>query len=139
MPWLTSCQALVNYSINGGVEFGQGRTYRYPQGRSARLGLQSIARDLGIQLSLCILSDASAAIGISRRRGLGKVRHLATADLWMQDRICKGDFALEKVAGADKPSDILTKHVDRAIMNKTMSTLGLHYEDGRAESAPAIP
>ena len=88
------------------------------KGAAQGLGLQSIARDLGIQLSLCVWSDASAAIGISRRRGLGKVRHLATADLWMQDRIRKGDFALEKLAGADNPSDMLTKHVDRMIMNK---------------------
>ena len=71
------------------------------------------------------MSDATAAIGISRRRGLGKVRHLATADLWMQDRIRKGDFSLEKIAGADNPADMLTKHVARDLISKHMSTFGL--------------
>ena len=62
------------------------------KGAAQGLGLQTIARDLGIELNLTVLTDATAAIGICRRRGLGKVRHLATADLWMQDRIRKGDF-----------------------------------------------
>ena len=102
------------------------------------LGLQSIASDLGMTLALKVMSDATAAIGISRRRGLGKVRHLATADLWMQDRIRKGDFSLEKIPGAENPSDMLTKHVDKCTLVKHMKTWGLRYEDGRAGSAPTI-
>ena len=109
------------------------------KGAAQGLGLQSIAKDLGISLKLSIMSDATAAIGISRRRGLGKVRHLATADLWMQDRIRKGDFTLDKILGSDNPSDMLTKHVDRTLLSKHMVTLGLRFEDGRADSAPDIP
>ena len=78
-------------------------------------------------------------IGIARRRGLGKVRHLATADLWVQDRLKKKDFSLEKIAGTDNPGDMLTKHVPRELMAKHMTALGLFYEEGRAESAPALP
>jgi hypothetical protein len=100
--------------------------------------LQTIARDLGIELNLTVATDATAAIGIARRRGLGKVRHLATADLWIQDRIRKGDFALVKVAGADNPADILTKNVDKPLLPKHMETRGLSVQEGRAESAPAI-
>ena len=109
------------------------------KGAAQGLGLQSIARDLGIDFGLKIMSDATAAIGISRRRGLGKVRHLATADLWMQDRIRKGDFALEIFWGTDNPADMLTKHVSKDIILKHMVALGLRYEGGRAESAPTIP
>ena len=84
------------------------------------------------------MTDATAAIGIARRRGLGKVRHLATADLWIQDRIRKKDFGLEKVPGCDNPADILTKNVGRDILLKHMNNLGLVYESGRAECAPSI-
>ena len=105
---------------------------------SQGLGLQSLARDLGIDLQLKIMTDATAAIGICRRRGLGKVRHLATADLWIQDKLRRKDFQLEKVLGADNPADMLTKHVDRATLAKHMNKLGLYVEEGRAESAPAI-
>ena len=109
------------------------------KGAAQGLGLQVIASDLGITLTLTVMSDAMAAIGIARRRGLGKVRHLAVADLWMQDRIRKGDFKLEKIAGAENPADMLTKHVARDLLQKHMVTLGLFLEDGRADSAPEIP
>ena len=56
----------------------------------------------------------------------------------MQDRIRKGDFRLEKILGADNPSDMLTKHVTKDLISKHMATIGLTYEDGRADSAPAI-
>ena len=109
------------------------------KGAAQGLGLQSIASDLGIHVNLRIMSDATAAIGISRRWGLGKVRHLAVADLWMQDRIRKGDLVLDKIAGADNAADMLTKHVPREVLHKHMATLGLFLEDGRAGSAPTIP
>ena len=109
------------------------------KGAAQGLGLQTIASDLGINLNLSVLTDATAAIGICRRRGLGKVRHLATADLWVQDRIRKGDFKLSKVPGAENPADMLTKHVDKPLLLKHCNALGLSYESGRAESAPAIP
>ena len=108
------------------------------KGASQGLGLQSLARDLGIDLQLKVMTDATAGIGICRRRGLGEVRHLATADLWIQDRLRRKGFQLEKVLGADSPADMLTKHVDRATLAKHMNKLGLYVEEGRAESAPAI-
>ena len=108
------------------------------KGAAQSLGLQSLAADLGIDVQVTIMTDATAAIGIARRRGLGKVRHLATADLWIQDRLRKKDFTLTKIPGSDNPADMLTKHVDKSIMSKHMKTLGLRYEGGRAASAPSI-
>ena len=139
MSWKPLDQTLVYHSSDGGTEFGRGRINWDPKGAAQGLGLQAIARDLGIELNLTVLTDATAAIGICRRRGLGKVRHLATADLWMQDRIRKGDFKLVKVAGSENPADMLTKHVDKPLLLKHTGTLGLSYESGRAASAPAIP
>ena len=108
------------------------------RGASIGLGLQSLASDLGMTLELEVLTDATAAIGICRRRGLGKIRHLATADLWVHDRLRRGDFRLTKVPGAENPADILTKFVSRDVMAKHMATMGLVSESGRAKSAPTI-
>ena len=83
------------------------------RGASISLGLRSVALDLGMDWRVLIKTDAAAAIGICRRRGLGKIRHLATADLWVQDRLRSGDFKLEKVKGDEHVSDILTKYVPR--------------------------
>ena len=108
------------------------------RGASIALGLQSIAKDLGISLVVEVLTDATAAIGICRRRGLGKIRHLHVADLWVQDRVKRGDFALTKIAGSDNPADILTKHVPRDVMIRHMKFMGLWPEDGRAALAPTL-
>ena len=108
------------------------------KGASQGLGVKSVAADLGIAVDLRVMTDATAAIGIARRRGLGKVRRLATADLWVQDRLRKKDFSLEKIPGSDNQSDMLTKHVDRTFLHKHMATIGLRYESGRASSAPVI-
>ena len=107
-------------------------------GAANGLGFQALAKDLGIPLTLTVLTDAAAAVGICRRKGLGKVRHLATADLWVQDRVKKKDVVLERVPGVDNPADILTKHVDQALLQKHAQFLGLRQEAGRATSAPMI-
>ena len=108
------------------------------KGASISIGLTSIARDLGLNWQLTIETDATAAIGITRRRGLGKIRHLAVADLWVQDRVRAGDFAIRKVAGDLNASDILTKHVERPLLNRHLHRLNLHKEDGRSSLAPTI-
>ena len=83
-------------------------------------------------------TDSTAAIGICKRRGLGNIRHLAKADLWVQDRIRAGDFSLKKVLGTENISDILTKFTDRATLCKHLKTMGLRQETGRAALAPKI-
>ena len=82
--------------------------------------------------------DATAAIGICRRRGLGRIRHLAVARLWVQDRPRAGDVMLSKVPRTLNPSDILTKYTDRATLQKQLASLDLFIETGRAESAPSL-
>lgn len=105
---------------------------------SEGLGLQALCNDLGVPLKLRVHSDAAAAIGICRRRGLGRVRHLAVADLWIQDRLRTRDFELLKVPGAQNVSDIMTKYVDKACLEKHMQSMGLVEEEGRARSAAKI-
>ena len=105
------------------------------KGASKGIGLRSTLADLGIHRGLEIKSDAAAAIGICKRRGLGKVRHLSVADLWVQDHIRTGDFVLNKVEGPKNPSDILTKYVDRITLERHFTTMGLDCLEGRAKSA----
>ena len=51
---------------------------------SEGLGMQAMMEEFGIKVDLVVKSDAIAAIGIVKRQGLGRVRHLAVADLWVQ-------------------------------------------------------
>eukprot|EP00969_Alexandrium_andersonii_P225007 9937776-Alexandrium_andersonii.AAC.1 len=49
-----------------------------------------------------------------------------------------GDFELIKWPGADAPADMLAKAVNGDTIGKHMSALGVHWEGGRAESAPLL-
>ena len=102
------------------------------------LGLQSLCRDLGFDVSIKVHSDAAAAIGVCKRKGQGRIRHLAVADLWIQDRIRTGDFEICKIPGGSNPSDILTKNVDWGLLIKHLSALHFQFDDGRPASASHI-
>ena len=109
------------------------------KGAAEAMGLRSVVGDLGTEWNIVLHADATAAIGICRRRGLGKIRHLAVADLWIQDKIKTKDIGLEKVLGAENPADLLTKYLDGTIQNGHIERVGLRCESGRAASAPKLP
>ena len=108
------------------------------KGAGEGLGVQSLALDLGMQFDLEIYADSAAAIGICRRSGIGRVRHLAVGQLWVQERLRNCDFSLFKVAGQDNPADALTKQLAREPLDRHMRRMGLVREKGRAESGPHV-
>ena len=63
---------------------GEAELHGIAYGAAQALGLQSLLKDLGWQLDIRVHLDATAAIGICKRKGIGKIRHLATTDLWIQ-------------------------------------------------------
>ena len=102
------------------------------------LGVRSICNDLGYNYSLRIHSDATAAIGIARRRGMGKIRHLDTTDLWVQEVVRSGRVELMKVLGTENPADVLTKYVEKPLLVKMLAKMGMMQMEGRAACAPSI-
>ena len=105
-------------------------------GIAEALGFQSLARDLGWTYEIRVHSDSSAAIGIARRRGLGKVRHLDVTDLWIQEQIRARRVTLVKVDGDANQADALTKYVDRTKLASALDLMSMKKMEGRAASAP---
>ena len=94
-------------------------------------------KDLGHELKLRIWTDSSAAIGVCSRQGLGKLRHLDTHLLWIQQAVRSRRIDLRKIDGESNPADIFTKHLSsREKVLQMVRLLGCRYADGRAESAP---
>ena len=102
------------------------------------LGIKSMCNDLNIIKPLRIHSDATAAIGTARRRGLGKLRHLDVEDLWVQEKVRNKAVEICKVLGTDNPADIFTKYVDATILNKALKRMGLRSEAGRPKASSSI-
>ena len=73
------------------------------------MAIQAYARDLGLTLGNKLYTDSSAALGIAKRAGIGKVRHLRIQELWVQEVRVSGRITYKKVLGEKKPSDLRTK------------------------------
>ena len=95
------------------------------------LGYRSLTADLGLKLSSRVWTDSSAAIGICKRQGLGKLRHLDTQMLWVQQRVRNNDLDLYYVPGEKNPADIFTKpNIPQARMESLLHGMGCRYADG---------
>ena len=73
--------------------------------------LQSILNDFCLCGHVAIRSDATAAIRMVHRLGLGKVRHLAVGDLWVQHHVRSGKIRVSKMSGLEKKSVAQTKYL----------------------------
>ena len=67
------------------------------------LGGIGLCEDLGMQMMGEILADSSAALGISNRTGVGKVRHLRIHALCVQEIRSTGRLGYKKVLGTLNP------------------------------------
>ena len=107
------------------------------RGAGMGLGYQSLLRDLGQEVPVRVWTDSSASIGICSRQGLGKLRHLDTHTLWIQQAVRSGRVDLRKVAGEVNPADLFTKHsLSRERLSGLTVLFSCHFRGGRAESAP---
>ena len=102
------------------------------------LALQAYAKDLGLDLDCELYCDSAAALGIAQRAGIGKVRHLRTQGLWVQEVRISGRIVYKKVLGEKNPADLLTKHMSADLSARHLETLNMKLSSGRAESAPTL-
>ena len=96
---------------------------------AASIGLRSLLSDLGLEVRIQIGMDASAAIAMASRRGLGKAKHMHVQYLWIQELIQSQEVKLQKIPTEENRSDLLTKHLQAPRMNKLLKALGFHYAD----------
>ena len=69
------------------LSVGEAEYYAGVKGAGAGMQLQSLLADWGIPVKLILRTDSNSAIGTASRRGLGKLRHVHTRYLWVQERV----------------------------------------------------
>ena len=82
------------------------------KGATEGKGVQNLLTDLGKTGQVRLLMDASAAIGMMERRGLGTGKHIDTRWMWIQGAIRRGDIRLLKVHTKSNPADLMTKFLN---------------------------
>ena len=109
------------------------------ESRSAR------GRDVGETTRGHVMGDASAAIGIIRRMGLGKVRHMNTSWLWVQEKDASRELQYHKAKCSDNSADLFTKALDydsikrhtesfASTVNDLSATLSMKKSNGHGET-----
>ena len=84
-------------------------------------------RDLGSEAELHVHTDASASIGIIKRQGLGKLRHIQVRDLWLQQEVKEKKLSVHKVDTKVNPADLGTKSLTSEEIAKHVETLGMSW------------
>ena len=103
---------------------GEAEYYGMVKAAAAALGLQALMRDWGFDAQIAIESDSSAARSFASRRGLGRLRHVQTRYLWLQERVKLGHVKLHAVAGTNNYADVLTKVTAASRLTEVLGKLG---------------
>ena len=111
---------------NIALSSGETELYSATTGSSEALGLVNLLTDMGepkLQVKLHI--DASATKSAITRRGTGRMKHIETQHLWIQQSIHNGRIKCLKIPRSDNFSDMLTHHWSRTDGDKYLNGMGL--------------
>ena len=118
---------------------GEAEFYGVVKASGYGLAYQALMRDFGMDRELTVYTDSTAAMGIAARQGLGKLRHLETTTLWLQQAVRCKRLTLRKVLGEENPADVFTKYIVGAEkLSQLMQLFDCKYLAGRAEGAPKL-
>ena len=102
------------------------------------LGVRSMCEEWGMSRAedtTELYADASAALSIANRQGAGKMRHINVKSLWLQAKEVQQILKYRKIKGEENPSDGLTKHVRRELLDKYLNTGNLEIKSDRADAS----
>ena len=84
----------------------------------------SLLRDLGYEKKPVLAIDAKATEHIVHRQGIGKLKHIDVAYLWIQDEIRSHRLRVRRVRSEDNVADLGTKPLSTAVIAKHCLTMG---------------
>ena len=117
---------------------GESEFYAARKESAEGLGMKAVAADLGIQVDGEVWGDASAALEIIKRKGLGRTRHIDIGLLWIQQTAAEGRLKYHKALGTDNPADLMTKYLDIKTIDRHTGALRASFPGGRANTAPTL-
>lgn len=97
------------------------------------IGIARLAQDWGLEWRCNLHVDSAAAIGVTNRRGSGKLRHIKVGMLWIQERVEEGELHVSKIRGEHNPADALTRYLGQSVLNRHMTAMSYEFRDGRAD------
>ena len=87
-------------------------------------GIVSLLKDLGYEMKPVLVIDAKAIEHILHKHGLGRLKHIVVAFLWMQDEIRSERLRVRMARSEENVADLGTKPLSKAVIAKHCLTLG---------------
>ena len=123
----TSCKSQAVIALSS----GEAEYYSLVSAACNSLGEQSVLKDWGVWLPIQCWLDSNTGLAIASRHGLGKVKHIDTVFLWVQEAVNSGRIALGKKPTVDMLADMLTKPLDQSRVRMLLERMNYHFQDGR--------
>ena len=105
---------------------GESEYYAATTGAADLLHLIEVMKFFGVDARGRLQTDSSACIGMASRKGVGRVRHLETRALWLQDVIDSERISIKKVPGEENLGDIGTKNLEYERHAYLTDAIGMH-------------
>ena len=97
--------------------------YAAALGASELKAIVSLMRDLGYEKRPVLAIDAKATEHILHRQGIGKLKHIDVAYLWIQDEVRSQRLQVRRIKSEDNVTDLGTKPLKKAVIAKHCLTL----------------
>ena len=124
---------LLDFNVNGqasrALSSAEAELYAHCAGGGRLIHTANIYLAFGQTLKRLLRGDITAAQGICRRKGAGRLRHLEARDLWIQDKVADGTLELARVSTHDNVADCGTKFVPAQIMWRHLRSMNLEMFD----------
>jgi hypothetical protein len=121
---------------------GEAEYYALVKGAAQGMGIRSMMKDFKIYQAegspIEIKEDSAAAKGIASRRGLGKMKHIDIKELWVQEKVAKGEIKITKVPGTENLADALTKYCDPQVLQFHLEKTHQKIIDTKHHLAPSL-
>ena len=95
---------------------------------SETIGLRNTLKDMGRVMTIVIYTDSSASNGMVHRVGCGKVKHLETRQLWIQEYVNNKAVGVMKIPRAENVSDALTHHWSAVDGSRHFEKIGIIWK-----------
>ena len=104
---------------------GEAEYYAGASGASEAMLVREVLTFAGFRVRSELLMDSAAARGICKREGVGRIRHLSTKVLWVQQLVKRGVLEVSAVAGLLNKADLGAKSLPRRRLVELRESCGL--------------
>ena len=111
---------------------GESECYGIVKCAALGFGARSMLSDFGMCADVVVRTDLSNGLAVGSQRALGRLRHVQTRYLWVQQRVQQGDLRLKKEPGYTNVTDAPTKKR----MTNLLTMMGYAFREGRTALAP---